>query len=95
MNWESGKNIMCRLIGVDIEAIDTAEDREKFRQLMVRDWHSCCSVKNSQLICLKEKNLHRRLAFRLVIRPSFTLGGTGGGFVHDKEELEAALEQRT
>ena len=41
----------------------------------------------------KEKNLLKTSDFHLVIRPSFTLGGTGGGFVHDKDELDEALNR--
>ena len=43
-----GKNIMYRLIGVDIKAIDKAEDREKFRQWMIQIGIACCSCQNCQ-----------------------------------------------
>ena len=42
---------------------------------------------------LEGKEFAQEIGFPLVIRPSFTLGGTGGGFVHDRSELEAALEK--
>lgn len=82
----------CRLIGVDVAAIDTAEDREKFRQLMVKIGMPTAPshVANS---FLEGKEFAQQLGFPLVIRPSFTLGGTGGGFVHSKDELDAALER--
>ncbi|HEY8894890.1 MAG TPA: carbamoyl-phosphate synthase large subunit, partial [Niastella sp.] len=81
-----------RMIGVDIAAIDTAEDREKFRQLMVKIGVAVAPsrVANSML---EGKEFAQEIGFPLVIRPSFTLGGTGGGFVHDKSELEAALDR--
>ncbi len=81
----------CRLIGVDIAAIDTAEDREQFRQLMVKIGMPTAPshVANS---FLEGKEFAQQIGFPLVIRPSFTLGGTGGSFVHSKEELDAALE---
>jgi carbamoyl-phosphate synthase large subunit len=81
-----------RLIGVDVAAIDTAEDREKFRQLMVRIGIQVAPshVANS---FLEGKEFAQQIGFPLVIRPSFTLGGTGGGFVHSKDELDAALEK--
>lgn len=81
-----------RLIGVDVEAIDTAEDREKFRQLMVKIGIQVAPshVANS---FLEGKEFAQQIGFPLVIRPSFTLGGTGGGFVHSKDELDAALER--
>ena len=53
-----------RLIGVDIKAIDTAEDREKFRQLMVKIGMPVAPLKSRQLTVWKEKNLHRRSDFR-------------------------------
>ena len=82
----------CRMIGVDVAAINTAEDREKFRQLMVKIGMAVApsQVANS---FLEGKEIAQRIGFPLVIRPSFTLGGTGGGFVHDASELDAALER--
>jgi carbamoyl-phosphate synthase large subunit len=81
-----------QLIGVDIDAIDTAEDREKFRQLMVRIGVAVAPsrVANSML---EGKEFAQEIGFPLVIRPSFTLGGTGGGFVLNKDELDAALDR--
>ena len=86
------KQYNCRMIGVDVAAIDTAEDREKFRQLMVKIGMAVApsQVANS---FLEGKEIAQRIGFPLVIRPSFTLGGTGGGFVHDASELDAALER--
>lgn len=82
----------CRMIGVDVAAIDTAEDREKFRQLMVKIGIAVAPshVANS---FLEGKEYAQEIGFPLVIRPSFTLGGTGGGFVHTKDDLDAALER--
>src|ERR1700704_4877091 len=79
-----------RLIGVDVDAIEIAEDREKFRQLMFRINIPVAPsrVANSML---EGKEFAQEIGFPLVIRPSFTLGGTGGGFVHGKEDLDAAL----
>jgi len=86
------KQYNCRMIGVDVAAIDTAEDREKFRQLMVKIGMQVApsQVANS---FLEGKEIAQKIGFPLVIRPSFTLGGTGGGFVHDASELDAALEK--
>ncbi|MBO9563374.1 MAG: carbamoyl-phosphate synthase large subunit [Niastella sp.] len=82
----------CRMIGVDIAAIDTAEDREKFRQLMVKIGMAVAPSRVANSL-LEGKEFAQAIGFPLVIRPSFTLGGTGGGFVHDKSELEAALDK--
>lgn len=81
-----------RMIGVDIDAIDTAEDREKFRQLMFKIGVPVAPSRVANSL-LEGKEFAQEIGFPLVIRPSFTLGGTGGGFVHDKSELEAALDR--
>lgn len=81
-----------RMIGVDVAAIDTAEDREKFRQLMVKIGVAVAPSRVANSL-LEGKEFAQAIGFPLVIRPSFTLGGTGGGFVHDKSELEAALDK--
>lgn len=81
-----------RLIGVDIEAIETAEDREKFRQLMINIGIDVAPSKVANSL-LEGKEFAQEIGFPLVIRPSYTLGGTGGGFVHSKEELDEALER--
>jgi carbamoyl-phosphate synthase large subunit len=82
----------CRLIGVDIAAIDTAEDREKFRQLMVKIGMAVAPSRVANSF-LEGKEFAQEIGFPLVIRPSFTLGGTGGGFVHTKDDLDAALDR--
>lgn len=81
----------CRMIGVDVAAINTAEDRELFRQLMVKIGVKVAPshVANS---FLEGKEFAQQIGFPLVIRASFTLGGSGGGFVHSKDELDEALK---
>jgi carbamoyl-phosphate synthase large subunit len=81
-----------RLIGVDIKAIDKAEDREKFRQWMIALGVPVASARTANSL-LEGKEFAQEIGLPLVIRPSFTLGGTGGGFVMYKEELDAALER--
>jgi len=81
-----------RLIGVDINAIDKAEDREKFRQWMIELGVPVATAKTANSF-LEGKEFAQEIGFPLVIRPSFTLGGTGGGFVHDKEVLDEALNR--
>jgi carbamoyl-phosphate synthase large subunit len=81
-----------RLIGVDIKAIDKAEDREKFRQWMIQLGVPVATAKTANSF-LEGKEFAQDIGFPLVIRPSFTLGGTGGGFVHDKDELDEALNR--
>ena len=85
--WEKYK---VRLIGVDIKAIDKAEDREKFRQWMIQLGVPVAPAKTANSF-LEGKEFAQEIGFPLVIRPSFTLGGTGGSFVHEKDELDEAL----
>jgi carbamoyl-phosphate synthase large subunit len=82
----------CRMIGVDVAAINTAEDRDLFRQLMIKIGIQVAPshVANS---FLEGKEYAQQIGFPLVIRSSFTLGGSGGGFVHDKSQLDEALKR--
>ena len=86
------KQYNIRLIGVDIKAIDKAEDREKFRQWMIAMGIPVAPAKTANSF-LEGKEFAQEIGFPLVIRPSFTLGGTGGGFVHGKEDLDEALNR--
>lgn len=86
------KEYNVRLIGVDIKAIDKAEDREKFRRWMIELGVPVATAKTANSF-LEGKEFAQEIGFPLVIRPSFTLGGTGGGFVHDKDELDEALNR--
>ncbi len=86
------KQYNVRLIGVDIKAIDKAEDREKFRQWMLQLGVPVAQAKTANSF-LEGKEFAQEIGFPLVIRPSFTLGGTGGGLVNDKDELDEALNR--
>lgn len=79
-----------QIIGVDTAAIEKTENREAFRQLMV---DIGIGVANSKIAnsFLEGKEAAQKIGFPLVIRPSYTLGGYGGGFVHKKEDFDAAL----
>ena len=79
-----------RMIGVDIKAIDKAEDREKFRNWMIEMNIAVCPAKTANSF-LEGKEFAQEIGFPLVIRPSFTLGGSGGSIVFKKEELDEAL----
>src|SRR6187402_2696381 len=86
------KQYNVRLIGVDIKAIDKAEAREKFRQWMIRLGVPVAPAKTANSH-LEGKEFAQEIGFPLVIRPSFTLGGTGGGFVLNKDFLDEALNR--
>lgn len=87
--WEK---FNVRLVGVDIKAIDKAEDREKFRQWMIQMEIPVCPARIANSF-LEGKDFAQEIGFPLVLRPSFTLGGTGGGIVFKKEELDEALNR--
>ena len=80
------------MIGVDVKAIDTAEDREKFRQLMIDIGIGVAPSRVANSL-LEGKEFAQEIGIPLVIRPSFTLGGSGGSIVFHKDELDAALER--
>jgi carbamoyl-phosphate synthase large subunit len=84
------KKYGVQIIGVDIKAIETTEDREKFRLLMIKLGAGVCKGRTARSL-LEGKEIAQEIGFPLVIRPSFTLGGTGGGFVNTAEEFEKAL----
>ncbi|WP_192822367.1 carbamoyl-phosphate synthase large subunit [Rufibacter sp. LB8] len=84
------KKYGVKIIGVDIAAIETTEDREKFRLLMIELGVNVCKGYTAKSF-LEGKEIAQEIGFPLVIRPSFTLGGTGGGFVNTPEEFDQAL----
>lgn len=81
-----------RMIGVDVAAIELTEDREQFKQLMLQIGMQVAPshIANSYL---EGYEAAQKIGFPLVIRPSFTLGGTGGGFVHKEAEFSDALKR--
>jgi carbamoyl-phosphate synthase large subunit len=79
-----------RMIGVDINAIETTENREKFRLKMGELGVNVCKGKTATSF-LQGKEIAQDIGFPLVIRPSYTLGGTGGGFVNSPDLFEKAL----
>jgi carbamoyl-phosphate synthase large subunit len=81
-----------RIIGVDIKAIETTEDREKFRLKMHELGVGVCKGATATSF-LMGKEIAQEIGFPLVIRPSYTLGGTGGGFVNSPEEFDEMLNR--
>ena len=79
-----------KMIGVDVNAINITEDREQFKQLLKK-----INVPSAPAeICtsyLRGKEIAQEFGFPLVIRPSFTLGGTGAAIVYKKEEFDEKL----
>ncbi|MFA4867338.1 MAG: carbamoyl-phosphate synthase large subunit [Pedobacter sp.] len=81
-----------KVIGVDVAAIEKTENREAFRQLMVDIGVGVATSKIANSF-LEGKEAAQEIGYPLVIRPSYTLGGFGGGFVHKKEEFDQALQR--
>ena len=84
------KDFGVRLIGVDINAINITEDREQFKNLLNKIGIPQAPAKTANSF-LKGKEIAQEFGFPLVIRPSFTLGGTGAAIVYKKEDFDAAL----
>ncbi|WP_448519420.1 carbamoyl-phosphate synthase large subunit [Rhodoflexus sp.] len=85
------KKYGVKIIGVDINAINTTEDRELFRKKMLELGVNVCKGRTAKSF-LEGKEIAQEIGFPLVIRPSFTLGGSGGGFVNSPEEFDKALQ---
>ncbi|NRT11112.1 carbamoyl-phosphate synthase large subunit [Flavobacterium sp. 14A] len=84
------KDFDVKMIGVDVNAINITEDREQFKQLLKK-----INVPSAPAeICtsyLRGKEIAQEYGFPLVIRPSFTLGGTGAAIVYKKEDFDELL----
>lgn len=76
-----------KLLGTDVNSIDKAEDREKFKKLMESIGEP---VIESQIVNTIEEALEYSnvIGFPLVVRPAFTMGGSGGGIANNKKELK-------
>ena len=85
--WE---DFDVKIIGVDIDAINITEDREKFKQLMSRIGVPVAPAHTATSF-LQGKEIAQEFGFPLVIRPSFTLGGTGASFVHNEDQFDELL----
>ena len=85
--WE---DFGVEIIGVDIDAINITEDRDRFKKLL-KTIDIPVAPAETATSFLKGKEIAQKFGFPLVIRPSFTLGGTGASFVHQPEEFEELL----
>ena len=79
-----------KIIGVDIDAIEITEDREKFRTLLNQINIPVAPAKSASSF-LKGKEIAQKFGFPLVIRPSFTLGGTGASIVFEEDKFNSLL----
>lgn len=85
--WE---DFDVEIIGVDIDAINITEDREKFRELMLKIGVGMAPQATATSF-LKGKEIAQEFGFPLVIRASFTLGGAGASIVYDPEDFDGLL----
>lgn len=86
------KKYGVRMIGVDIHAIKVTEDRDLFRERMNEIGVGMAPSKIAKSF-LEGKSIAQEFGFPLVIRPSFTLGGSGGSVVYEKENFDALLNR--
>lgn len=87
--WE---DFGVEIIGVDIEAIHITENREKFRELMLKIGIGM-PPQASATSFLKGKEIAQQFGFPLVIRASFTLGGAGAAIVYEPKDLDEMLSR--
>lgn len=76
-----------RLLGTDAQAIDKAEDRQLFRDTMLKLGQPVVPSDIANDIETAEE-IAEKIGYPVIIRPAFTLGGAGGGVAHNKEELD-------
>lgn len=86
------KKYNVKMIGVDIDAIKVTEDRDLFRARMEEIGVAMAPSKIAKSF-LEGKSIAQEFGFPLVIRPSFTLGGSGGSVVYKKEDYDHLLNR--
>ena len=84
------KDFNVDIIGVDIDAINITEDREKFRELMLKIGIGMAPQATASSY-LKGKEIAQEFGFPLVIRASYTLGGEGASIVYDEKDFDELL----
>jgi len=86
------KDFNVELIGVDIDAINVTEDREQFRELMLKIGVPM-APQSTATSFLKGKEIAQEYGFPLVIRSSYTLGGAGASIVYDPNDFDELLRR--
>ena len=86
------KDFDVELIGVDIDAINVTEDREQFRELMLKIGVPMAPQATATSF-LKGKEIAQDFGFPLVIRSSYTLGGAGASIVYDPKDFDELLRR--
>ena len=81
-----------KVIGTPIESIKKGEDRELFRDEMKKINQPC--IESEVIMDMEQaKQYSNKIGYPVIVRPAYTIGGTGGGIANNEEELEIILEQ--
>jgi carbamoyl-phosphate synthase large subunit len=79
-----------KIIGVDIDAINITEDRDQFKKLLKKINIPVAPAETANSF-LRGKEISQKYGFPVVIRPSFTLGGTGASIVNNPDDFDKLL----
>jgi carbamoyl-phosphate synthase large subunit len=87
--WENGtlEKYNVKMLGANYEVIKKAEDRECFKAAVIKAGHKVPRSGFARTLEEAQKVV-KEIGFPVIIRPSYTLGGTGGGFAYDMDEFE-------
>ena len=80
------RECQCEILGTGFESIERAEDRELFKELCERIGEPCIASDIAHDVS-HAREIAARIGYPVILRPAFTLGGTGGGFADNDEEL--------
>ncbi len=80
------------IIGTKLDTINQAEDREEFKELM-QQIHEPIPASKTAYTYQDAKDFTDEIGFPVIIRPAFTMGGTGGGVAHNDAELKETVER--
>ncbi len=80
------------MLGTSRESIEQAEDRELFKELCESSRRACTSLQNSNIQWKRVLKPLKEIGYPVVLRPAFTLGGTGGGFADNEEEFRTVMK---
>jgi carbamoyl-phosphate synthase large subunit len=81
-----------RLLGTPLETIRKAEDREAFKRFLVSIGEPVTDSRTVETVAVARAFL-AEVGLPLVVRPAYTLGGTGGGFIHQESEFDEAVQR--
>ncbi|NLE08999.1 MAG: carbamoyl-phosphate synthase large subunit, partial [Dehalococcoidales bacterium] len=81
-----------RVLGTPIQTIRNAEDRQLFKQLLI-DIGEPVPVSYTVNTIVQARDVAKEIGLPLIVRPAYTLGGTGGGIINNWEELEPMVQK--